>query len=185
MEEACIEVAVAWEAVMSFETEDGVHNVGALADAEAEAVARFETILKSYDARFFGEYPKELRLVHMRDYIPYTRKAKPMMKRPEELAWAGLDKPEKIDRDKGDLRGPAFYNVQRDETHTPRMKHLLNSIVAWVRFGMFPPAPGELCSRCRYREPCLLEGYKPSGKERVKLDVITQNFDGFDGLDEL
>lgn len=182
MEEACIEIAEAWEVVMRFETEDGSHNVGALAEAENEACARLETILASYNAVKIGEYPETIRLAHLKDYVPYKRKSAPMLSRPEELAWAGLSEPGKFPREKGDARGPAWYHVNRTESHTPRMEHLLRSVVSWVRHGMFPPATGELCSRCKYQTPCLLEGYKPAGEERRRLDLITQNFDGFDGL---
>ena len=140
-----------------------------------------------FGAVHFDEYPERIRYVHMRDYIPYARKSKRLLERPEELEWAGLKAPEKVEFEKGDMRGPAWYHVQRAESDTPRLIHLLRAIVSWVRFGRFPSAPGEMCSRCKFREPCLLEGYKPIGDEKKRLEVAQRglDFDGFDDMETL
>ena len=135
-----------------------------------------------YEARFFHEYPERIRYVHLRDYVPYTRRTKKRLTRPDELQWAGIPEPQDVRFEKGDIRGPAWYRVVRSEGDVKRLESLIRSVVGWVRFGRFPPAPGELCERCRFRDPCLMDGYKPTGEDLRHLERLTNGLD-FDGLD--
>lgn len=160
MEDACIELAVALDA-------DDETDVG--------------YCLSVYGAQRFDEYPEEIRHVHLRDFVPYQRKSAPTMRRPEELAWAGMTEPGKLPREKGDARGPGWYHVRRSDADTPRLRSLLDAIVQWVRLGHFPSAPGEMCSRCRFREPCLLSGYERVGDEKRRLEQMMG--DDSDGVD--
>lgn len=138
-------------------------------------------------AKLFGEYPERIRHVHMRDYIPYTRAVTKKLTRPEELEWAGLQRPGKVKFVKGDQRGPAWLRVQRAESDIPRLRSLIDAVVRWVRRGDFVAAPGEMCTRCSYRQPCLNDGYMPIGEELVQLDTATKGLqvDGLDGLQEI
>ena len=137
-----------------------------------------------YNLQRFDEYPERIRYVHMQDLIPYTRKQKKKLVRPEELAWRGLESPESVQFEKGDDRGPAWYHVNRSESDTRRLTHLLKAVVGWVRFGRFPSAPGEMCSRCKFSGPCLTDGYEPIGEEKKRLTQIQTSLEGFDGFDD-
>lgn len=184
MEEACIQIAIAVEALEhSKSIADTRVDMKVDPPSEAAAMIELDRVVCEFNAVRFDEYPERLRLVHLKDYVPYARKSNPMLSRPEELEWAGLAAPAKYPREKGDQRGPGWYRINRTAAQTPRMKHLLNAVVEWIQLGMFPAAPGEMCSRCRFREPCLVDGYKPVGRERRRLDLITKDFDGFTGLD--
>ena len=176
VENICLEVAAAQHAV----DELGIHNEF---EPSAEETALLD-LVERYDLRRFDEYPEHIRYVHMRDLIPYTRKQKKKLVRPEELAWHGLTAPESVQFEKGDHRGPAFYNVQRAASDTPRLLALLKAIVGSARFGHFPAAPGEMCARCKFRGPCLTDGYQPIGEEKKRLEQIQKTLDGFDGFDD-
>ena len=195
MEEVCTEIAMAWQEVIETEqSRDGLVNEADYVKEWGErcvvavgAKAQLDSIVVKHAATRFGEYPERIRHVHLRDYIPYLRGGSKMLTRPEELEWAGLSAPEKSKYVKGDLRGPAWYRVQRAESDMPRLRHLLRAAVSWVRMGRFPSAPGEMCSRCKFREPCLLEGYKPIGEDKRQLELLSNRFevDGFNGLKDL
>jgi len=105
------------------------------------------------------------------------------MQRPEELEWAGFDKAGPRAYKKGEMRGPGWYRVQRAESDTPRLQHLLRKVVSTIRFGNFWAAPGEMCTRCKFRAPCLTDGYKPIGEDKKQLELLTRRFD-FDGFND-
>ncbi len=176
MERVCTEIAAAWQGWLDADERQE------MIPGTPDSREILENVIDLHGARTLGEYPERIRHVHLRDYIPYARAGSKMLSRPEELEWAGLSEPEKMKYVKGDLRGPAWYRVQRSESDTPRLIHLLRSVVSWVRFGRFPPAPGELCSRCVFREACLLDGYKPVGEDKKQLERAARQY-GFDGFD--
>lgn len=177
VERVCGEIASAWQ--RQIETLDP--RTKALATDINDARASLERVIAKHGAVRFDEYPEQIRYVHLRDYIPYARKTARMLDRPEELVWAGLESPTKVSFAAGDWRGPAWYRVQRAESDLPRLRHLLRAVVSWVRFGRFPAAPGEMCSRCRFREPCLLDGYQPIGDEAANVERVSRAVD-FDGI---
>lgn len=187
LERVCSDIGVAWQATIGDEL--AADNLAGEPDDYTRQqwehnTATLARLVELHKAERFDEYPERIRYVHLRDYIPYSRKSKRMLERPEELAWAGLEAPAQSSFEKGDRRGPAWYHVQRSESDAPRLRHLLRAVVSWVRFGRFPAAPGEMCSRCRFREPCLLDGYKPVGDEKKQLEQATASFD-FDGFGDL
>lgn len=169
VEAICVQVAQAQAALDEDET------------PERENV--LANLVNAFKLTRFDEYPEKIRYVHLQDLIPYARKTTKKLTRPEEIAWQGLAEPEKVTFEKGDRRGPAWYHVNRSEADTRRLQHLLKAMVGWVRFGRFPAAPGEMCSRCKFRGPCLTDGYKPIGNEKRRLDTIQKKLEGFDGFD--
>jgi len=197
LERVCGELAVAWQGLMDATEAASVAELDADSTGEEIAAAsrdehaardELERVVAEHHAERFEEYPSRIRYVCLQDFIPYQRKGSRLLQRPEELAWAGLPEPAKSAYEKGDRRGPGWYRVNRSEADHVRLSHLLRAVVSWIRFGRFPAAPGEMCSRCRFREPCLLDGYKPIGEERKALEKImrTLDFDGFeDGLDSI
>jgi len=162
MERACISIARAQE------SKDGA--------ALAEELDRWGAVR-------FDEFPERIHTVHLRDFVPYAKAGSKMIDRPEELDHYGLIAPGRVKCAKGDARGPGWYRVQRTEGDAPRLRHLLKAVVGWVRFGRFPAAPGEMCTRCKYREPCLLDGYKPIGQEARALQQSIKGLD-FDGFED-
>lgn len=178
VERASVEIAQAWQAVLdvpegqTYLAAEGIEPPQYYLD---DAVQRWQAVR-------FDEYPERIRYVHLRDYIPYARKQTKMLSRPEEISWAGLEVAAKVSFEKGDTRGPAWYHVNRAESDLPRLRSLLRAVVSWVRFGRFPAAPGEMCSRCKFREPCLLDGYQPIGDAKKQLDLVAKSLD-FDGFD--
>ena len=178
VEEVCVGIANAWQEVLDCDERQECFEVG------ETPITRLEKIVATHGAVRFDQYPEQIRYVHMHDFIPYAKKSSRKLERPEELAWAKLEAPASKSFAAGDMRGPGWYRVNRSEQDIPRLRHTVRSIVSWVRFGRFPAAPGELCSRCKFRAPCLTDGYKPIGEDKKQLDLIRNELDGFDGLDE-
>lgn len=191
LERVCARIAAAWESARKLEEEHlsarGEVVAGELFNDLDQALAELDRVVEDVGAERFDEFPVAIHYVHLRDFLPYQRKTTRMVQGRDDLAWQGLSEPRKVTFEKGDRRGPAWLAVQRSEADAPRLLHLLRAVVAWVRFGRFPAIPGEKCSRCRYREPCLLDGYKPTGDAAKQLSQITRrlDFDGFGGVDDI
>lgn len=154
---------------------------GSIVNEDAE---KFASLSAAHSVRQFNEFPKEIRHVHLRDLIPYAKKSKRLLTRPEEIAWAGLTRSDTVHFEKGDKRGPAWLHVRRKETDLPRLRHLLHAVVQWVRMGLFVAAPGELCTRCQFREPCLNTGYGLTGEEADALSAALDSLEDGGGYDE-
>jgi hypothetical protein len=131
----------------------------------------------------FGQFPDEIRLTHLADYVPYARKGDKAIKREEELEhWSRvLERPivsgEKVKYEAGQARGPAWYRVRRTANDVSRLENRLRAIVGWVRFGLFVDAVGEKCERCSYRESCLTSGYEAKGEEAKALQQALAGLD--------
>lgn len=124
-----------------------------------------------YDVRVFGEFPSEVYHVHMADYVPYKKAGSKAIKRVEDMAWLGLERPEpKHKYVKGDLRGPAWLPVKLAEYDMPRLAARLRNVVGSVRMGRFIDNVGEKCTRCSYGSDCLTAGYAPRGDARKDLE---------------
>jgi len=122
----------------------------------------------------FEEFPAEIRHVHLRDYIPYRKAGAKQAKRAEDLTHYGLTQPASVLYKAGEMRGPAWLPVRRDEREVPRLKHRLRTVVGTVRMGRFLDLVGERCNRCPFSTQCLNDGYAPRGEE---LQRITQAFE--------
>lgn len=117
----------------------------------------------------FEEFPAEIRHVHLRDYIPYRKAGAKQAKRAEDVAYYGLTQPASVLYKAGDMRGPAWLPVRRDEREVPRLKHRLRTVVGTVRMGRFLDLVGERCNRCAFATQCLNDGYAPRGEELAQL----------------
>jgi len=131
--------------------------------------------------RRFHEFPSSMHVVHMRDYLPYTRKQKKRVDRPEEMEFFGLTEPGEVTCEKGDGRGPAWWQMRRTARDVVRLEHLVRNVVGVVRMGRFFESVGEKCKRCAFRAPCLTAGYAPKGEEKKQIEGALKGLD----LDEL
>lgn len=119
----------------------------------------------------FGEWPAEVHHVHLADYVPYRKAGTKSVKRPEDLAFYGLQLPaDKFKYTSGQRRGPAWLPVQLTEHDVPRITARLRNIVGMIRMGWFVDQVGERCTRCQYARQCLTSGYAPTGAERQSLE---------------
>src|SRR4029077_888774 len=80
----------------------------------------------------YGQFPSDIRYVHLGDYVPYEKAGKKAVKRSEELAFWKLERPAEVKYVKGMRRGPAWYQVRRSEQDIPRLEHLLRNVVGTV-----------------------------------------------------
>jgi len=133
-----------------------------------------------------GEFPADIRYVHLADYPPYKRAGKKVVKRPEECAYYNLPSETEVKFKAGERRGPAWYRVRRSESDIPRLEHLLRNVVGTVRMGRFFESVGEKCERCHFKSDCLTTGYEVRGAERAGLEGALKGVDvQDDGLGEV
>lgn len=137
----------------------------------SDGAPRVQVDVAPYDVRVFGEFPSEVYHVHMADYVPYKKAGSKAIKRAEDMAWLGYERPEpKHKYVKGDLRGPAWLPVKLAEYDMPRLAARLRNVVGSVRMGRFIDNVGEKCTRCSYGSDCLTAGYAPRGDARKDLE---------------
>jgi len=137
--------------------------------------------------RYFGEFPDSLSIVHLKDYVPYSRKGSKAVDRPEEMAFYGMALPGRVNYVAGDRRGPAWYPMRRTDSDVPRLQHLLRNVVGVVRMGRFFESISDTkCPRCPFKAQCLTTGYAPQGDEKRELDrsLRVLGDDAFDGFDD-
>jgi hypothetical protein len=156
-------------------------------------------------------FPEVIRLTMLQDYLPYVKSGDKVVKRAEDVEhWMRLsnggelvvvpDEKTPTGKDKkpvrvfdpetgkaryfaGMQRGPAWYRANRREDDIPRLESLLREFVKWVRMGCFPPnGLGNKCGRCRWKEPCLADGYQARGDEAKALASLFKGID-VTGLD--
>lgn len=121
----------------------------------------------------YGVWPCEVHQVHLADYVPYTRAGNKRVKRPEDLAHYGLPEPGPVKYAAGALRGGAWMPVRLGAHDVPRLEARLRTLVGMVRLGRFFDRPGERCTRCAHRDPCLNDGYvNQSDKHLIALSKL-------------
>lgn len=138
----------------------------------------------------FGRFPDVIRLTHLADYVPYEKKGTKAVERPEDLEhWSRvLGRPvavgEKVNYEKGQMRGAAWLRVRRCAEDVQRLERLLKAVVGWTRFGLFVEAVSEKCTRCAYKTECLTSGYALRGDEAKELTAALRGLD-LDALGEI
>lgn len=129
----------------------------------------------------FNEFPIDVRNVHLPDYVPYQKGGKKQISRPEDLAFFNLNlggaKSIELKYERGMLRGPAWYKVERTEHDIPRLEAQVRSIVGTVRMGRFFESRGEKCARCSFAGPCLTSGYEMRGDELKSARSLMRDMD--------
>lgn len=107
----------------------------------------------------YGTFPSAIYHVHLADYVPYRRQGNKYITRAEDLHHYGMSEPGQRKYIPGEMRGGAWMPVRLTESDLPRLATRLRTVVGTVRMGRFIDRPGELCTRCTWREPCLNSGY--------------------------
>lgn len=107
----------------------------------------------------YGVFPSEIHQVHLGDYVPYVKAGTKVVKRPEDMAHYGMLDPGTYRYAAGQQRGGAWMPVAMAEHDIPRLTARLRAVVGMVRLGRFFDRPGERCTRCAHRGPCLADGY--------------------------
>lgn len=136
--------------------------------ADARLTQAVEGMIARGDYRAsYGQFPVEIYRAQLVDGVRYKRKGGKMVERPEQMAWYGIDSPQRVQYEAGDQKGPGMYRVRRGEEDTARLLFVLKQVSAGVRFGRFVPAIGEGCGRCGYADQCLTSGYGQVSQARA------------------
>jgi len=160
-----------------------------------------------------GQFPSEIWLGHLRDFIPYEKVTDKTVSRPEEAEFFGVEMGTKISvpppgghpppKRKKDgtpykerkrkhpvtkiqdasRRGPGFYRANRSPIDVARLKHSVRKIVSMVRMGAMVEFIGEHCDRCPFKTTCLTDGFELQGQDAKHLSDALKGVD-FDGIDD-
>lgn len=142
------------------------------------------TIGDESDAVTIGEYPSEIYLGHLRDFLPYKRKGRRTLT-DLDAEWAGGRPGDKHAYEAGDLRGPGWYPSRRTEADDARLRVSIRTLVGTVRLGRFIESIDDDCARCPYRDRCLTEGHELQGEEAAELAASLRGVEDHSGLDEV
>lgn len=156
-----------------------------------------------------GQWPSEIHVVHLRDYLPYTKVTTKTVAREEEaelfgvpvgtkvsIAPPGGSKPAKLKKDgtpykrrsdavelELERRGPAWYRSTVERSDVGPLVTDLREIVGTIRMRRFFRRKTDVtCKGCDFRGPCLSEGYGPTGVEALALERALRGVseDGFE-----
>lgn len=105
----------------------------------------------------FGERPAGAYIVHLRDFVGYSRKGKRKLSALDE-GWRGMSAGDVYAYEKGDPRGRGWYASRRTPIDDARFALSVSTVVGTVRLGRFVEMIGEGCRRCPYKGPCLTDG---------------------------
>jgi hypothetical protein len=103
-------------------------------------------------------HPRELHVVHLRDFIPYAKKGSKVPTHRDELAYFGVASGTKVAYEPGQERGPGWHRTRRSELDVQRLKSSLRTIVSTVRLGRFVEHLCADCAQCTFKHACLVEG---------------------------
>lgn len=121
-------------------------------------------------ARRFDQFPSQIHVVHLHDYVPYVKSGAKEVKRDEDVEHYAVPRGTKVKYAPGDLRGPAWLPVRRKENDIPRLAYRLRTVVGTVRMGRFLDLVGEKCKRCAFKHECLNGGYQLRGEELQEVE---------------
>ena len=120
----------------------------------------------------FDSFPSAIHHVHLADYVPYRKAGDKEVKRPEDIAFYGLEGPQRVRYQAGQLRGPAWLPVRRTAHDMPRLASRLRDVIGMIRMGRFIDQIGEQrCRRCPHATRCLNSGYEVRGDEARELET--------------
>lgn len=126
----------------------------------------------NYPTLTYGSFPSAIHHVHLADYVPYRKAGDKEVKRPEDIAFYGLEGPQRVRYQAGQLRGPAWLPVRRTAHDMPRLASRLRDVVGMIRMGRFIDQIGEQrCRRCPHATRCLNSGYEVRGDEARELEA--------------
>jgi hypothetical protein len=129
------------------------------------------------EVRTFGEFPSLIHNVHLGDYVPYRKAGKKEVKRPEDLAFYGYDRPRTHNYAAGEKRGPAWLPVRLTEHDLARLGARMKRVIGMIRMGFFVDQVGDRCMRCSYAGDCLTSGYGPVGDGKKRLTQTLRALD--------
>lgn len=127
--------------------------------------------------RRLGEFPSEIRHVHLADYVPYKRAGSKGVERAVDLAHYKLNAPATVKYVSGDLRGPAWLPVRMNEHDVPRVIYRVRNVVGMVRMGRFIDQIGDQCKRCAFAKDCLSTGYALRGDDAKDVERVLKGID--------
>lgn len=159
------------------------------------------------------QWPAELYIVQLRDYVPYAKATARVIDRPEEAEYFGVPKGTRVEvarpgsrkpprlkkngepykeraRKPGTVvleneqRGPAWYRSTRTPEDVARLRHSLRKIVSGVRLGVLYENIGQPCMKCAFKSRCLADGHELRGEERNAAEGALKGLD-LTGLDDV
>jgi len=128
-------------------------------------------------------YPSTFFLVHLRDYVPYSRASRRRIS-DDDAAWLNREPGELVPFKAGDQRGPGWYPSKRTELDDRRLRKSIQTLVGTVRLGRFVETIDDHCVTCPYRDRCLAETVDDASANAAINRVLDDDAPtGFEGID--
>jgi CRISPR/Cas system-associated exonuclease Cas4 (RecB family) len=119
---------------------------------------------KTMQKNTFGVYP-QFYFAQLKELIPAKRKSK--RKVAHYSAEKMGDEDGNIVYEKGDRKGPVFYEARTDPRNIKRLEHSVNAAILYAKSGIFPESFGAHCAKCSYNERCKSLGKDVDMKQGV------------------
>lgn len=135
----------------------------------------------------YGEYPKEIYILATADFLPAAKDSARVVWQSDEAKYFDVKPGTEVKVAKGQQRGVGWYRANRDGSEMPSIMYGIEQMVLNVRSGkFFPVFDGKMCASCRFKEPCLNEGFLDLDKTQVdELEQMLANVpDDLGGDDE-
>lgn len=124
----------------------------------------YKSFQETHQKNTFGVYPKMF-FAQLKEIVPAKRKSK---RKAAHYSTKGMaDENGDIYIERGDRRGPIFYEARTSKANIKRLEHSVNAAVLYATSGIFPESFGAHCSKCSYQERCKSLGKDVDMKQNV------------------
>lgn len=124
----------------------------------------YDSFQATHEKNSFGVYPQFF-FAQLKEIVPAKRKSKRKAAHHSAMKLAN-DKGD-IEYNKGDRKGPIFYEARTDKNNIKRLEHSVAVAILYAKSGLFPESFGAHCSKCSYQERCKSLGKDVDMKQGV------------------
>lgn len=120
----------------------------------------------------YNRYPDEIYIIRVQDFMPALKDSNRKVWMRDECKHFGVSPGSSVKVKKGMQRGPGWYQSNRTPEQMPSLVNAVGAMTASIRMGRFFPVYSDPCQSCRFKTPCLAEGFGVSGKDKKRLESV-------------
>lgn len=132
----------------------------------------------SIDGQKVERWPDRIAILMIQDFLPAQKPSSRRVWNKNQAAFFKVRRGGTANIQKGQQRGPGFYNSERVKSDLPRLFSAISDMVSSVRLGRFFPVLNDECSQCSYKVPCIAESFAKGDlttNEKRRLDAALRD----------
>lgn len=138
----------------------------------AHALREGTFVAKDGSETRYSQFPDALYVIFVQDFMPALKDSNRRVWMKTECDYWGVSPGSSVKVKKGMPRGPGWYESGCTAEQLPGFAEAVGQVVSCIRMGFFPPVLNSGCTMCRYKEPCVAEGFGLHGGEKKKLETM-------------